>query len=219
LDSKTWATYLKEGLATDHLPAAWGLTELTLAAFFYNPQLDVARAQWAVAKGHQRIASERPNPTLGVAPGFNSTTGYDAPSSPWIVTVVLDIPIETAGKRGYRIAQAEQLSQAAGLHIAEVAWEVRRQVRQAMLDLYAANQMTVLLDRQRGLQADNVELLNRLFEIGQISANELSLARVRRDEADLACLDMHKAADTNALRASRRDRRACKGLGVGLAFL
>src|SRR4051794_13995558 len=28
---------------------AWGLRELTLAAFYYQPDLDVARAEWSVA--------------------------------------------------------------------------------------------------------------------------------------------------------------------------
>ena len=45
-------------------------------------------------------AGERPNPTLSVAPGFNSTTAIP---SPWIMTPSLDIPIETAGKRGYAV--------------------------------------------------------------------------------------------------------------------
>ncbi len=40
--------------------------------------------------------------------------------------IALDIPIETAGKRGYRMAEARYLSEAARLNIAQTAWEVRR---------------------------------------------------------------------------------------------
>jgi outer membrane protein TolC len=97
------------------------------------------------AKGQEKAAAEYPNPHLGVTPGFNSTTGYSAPMSPWILGVALDIPIETAGKRGYRIAEARYLSEAARMHIAAVAWQVRSRVREAMLNLYAANETENLL--------------------------------------------------------------------------
>ncbi len=192
LDAEALTRYLRESLRGDQLPPAWGLAELTLAAFFYNPQLDMARAQWAVAKGQERGAAERPNPTLGLAPGFNSTTGYGADISPWIVGLALDIPIETAGKRGYRIAEAEHLSESAHLQIARAAWEVRRQVRQALLDLYAAGETASLLRRRQTVQEDNVGLLEALSGLGEISANELGQARVMRDEARLAILDADK---------------------------
>src|SRR5438105_1112945 len=45
----------------------WDLDELTLAAFYYHPDLDVARAQWAAARGGEKTAAERPNPTLNLS--------------------------------------------------------------------------------------------------------------------------------------------------------
>ncbi len=90
----------------------WDLERLTLAAFYYQPSLDVARAQWATATAGELTAGERPNPTLSITPAYNTTTKIP---SPWIITPSLDLPIETAGKRGYRIAQAQQLSEAARL--------------------------------------------------------------------------------------------------------
>jgi cobalt-zinc-cadmium efflux system outer membrane protein len=191
LDGPDLQAYIQEKLDAGHRPlATWNLPELTLAAFFYSPELDVARARWAVAKGRKEAATERPNPTLGIAPGFNSTTGYDAPVSPWIVGAVLDIPIETAGKRGYRIAEAERLSEAARLQIAQTAWELRHQIREAMLDLYAATETASLLRSRRSVQEDNVRRLEEMFQAGEISANELGQARIFRDEARLAMLDV-----------------------------
>ena len=118
---------LKEYLETNGVAGAWpiptwDLKALTLAAFYYHPDLDVARAKWAAASAGKKTAAERPNPTLNVAPAYNTTT---LTPSPWLVTATLDIPIETAGKRGYRIAAASQLSEAARLNIASVAWQVR----------------------------------------------------------------------------------------------
>lgn len=193
LDAAPLEDYIRANLEPGEAASTgWGLTQLTLAAFYYNPQLDVARAQWAVARGRERTAAERPNPTLGLTPGFNSTTGYGADISPWIVSVALDIPVETAGKRGYRIAEAGSLSESARLHIAQTAWEVRRQVREALVNLYAAGRAQTLTERRLRLQEDNVSLLERLFEIGEISANELAQARIQRDQTHLAWLDADK---------------------------
>src|SRR4030042_2404460 len=121
-----------------HIPAsqralqAWDLTSLTLTAFFYHPDLDVARAQWAFAKAGVKAAGEPPNPKVTVSPGYNSTTES---ISRWIVGAAVEIPIVTAGKRGYQLAQAGHLSEAARMHIAAAAWQVRSRVRKALLDL------------------------------------------------------------------------------------
>src|SRR5438094_8005283 len=45
---------------------SWELKTLTLAASYYHPSLDVARAQWSVAQAGIRTAGGRPNPTLGL---------------------------------------------------------------------------------------------------------------------------------------------------------
>ncbi len=217
LDAKLLTVYIRESLdRTPSRPTTWGLSELTLAAFFYNPRLDVARAQWAVARGHEKTAAERPNPTLGLTPGFNSTTGYNVDISPWIVGTVLDIPIETAGKRGYRVAEAHHLSQAARLHIAQAAWEVRHRVRQALLALYGANQTEELINSRFELYVDNVELLERLFEIGEVSANELGSVHVLRAETNYrASIGQIKAAQTVVTQLAQTAGRVIKMYEAG----
>ena len=184
-------TYLDKNLESGS-SSSWDLPKLTLAAFFYNPKLDVARSRLSGAKGQEKAAAEYPNPDLGITPGFNSTTGYSAPVSPWILGVALDIPIETAGKRGYRIAEARYLSESARLQIAQSAWELRHQVREALLNLYAATQKEALLDRRGLLEKDQIELLKQLLDLGEISANELSLARITYEQTRLTWLDENK---------------------------
>jgi outer membrane protein TolC len=98
------------------------LESLTLAAFYLSSELDVARAQWGTAQAALRTAGQRPNPTLSVSPQYDATT---VTPSPWVGAFNLEIPIETAGKRGHRMAQAQHLSDAAELHIAATAWQVR----------------------------------------------------------------------------------------------
>lgn len=170
-------------------PATWDFDALTLAAFYYHPDLDVARARWAVAEAGKTTADERPNPTLSVAPAYNTTTAIP---SPWLVTANLDVPIETAGKRGYRVAQASQLSEAARLNIASVAWQVRSRVRRSLLDLDAARLTQALLQTQQTLQAENVRLLELQYEAGAISAFERTQARLASDSARLAVRDAER---------------------------
>ena len=168
---------------------SWDFTNLILAAFYYSPDLDVARAKCAVATAGKTTAAERPNPTLSVAPAYNTTTRIP---SPWLVTPTLDIPIETAGKRGYRLAQASQLSEAGRRNIATVAWQVRSRVRSSLLGLYSARQTEALLMEQQAIQAENVLLLEYQQRAGAISAFELTQARIAADSTRLALRDAER---------------------------
>ena len=109
----------------------WDFELLTLAALYYHPDLAVARAQWAATRGAELTAAQRPNPTLTVTPGYDSTT---LTPSPWIPLGFIDVPIETAGKRRHRRAQAAGLSEAARLQLATAAWQVRSHLRTALIE-------------------------------------------------------------------------------------
>ena len=125
--------------------AKWDFEMLTLAAFYYHPSLEVARADWRVAAGGIETAAERPNPTV------TGSVAYEPASdafSPWIPGLVFDLPLETAGKRRFRTEQARHLSESARLNIATAAWQVRSQLRAALLDFAGARQRVALLQRQ-----------------------------------------------------------------------
>src|SRR3989442_10258223 len=108
-------------------PGTLDLVELTLIAFYYHPDLDVARARLGVATAGIVTAGGRPNPRVAVSPEYNTDAG--AGVSPWVVGLSFEIPVETAGKRGYRIARAERLSDAARQELSEAAWRGRGRAR------------------------------------------------------------------------------------------
>jgi outer membrane protein TolC len=183
-------TYLEtNGLIAEWPMGVWDFKALTLAAFYFHPDLDVARARWAAVQAGIKTAGERPNPTINVAPAYNTTT---ATPSPWLVTATLDIPIETAGKRGYRLAQAEHLTEAARLNIASVAWQVRSRLRKAIIDLYTAQETQALLGAQQLLQVETVRLLDLQQREGAVSAFELTQARIAADSARLLLRDAER---------------------------
>jgi outer membrane protein TolC len=163
---------------------SWDLDALTLVAFYYQPALAEARAQWASARAGRITAGERPNPTVGFTPTYDTTT-----PPPWIFGLTWDIPIETAGKRGKRIAEANQLSEAARWNFVSAAWQTRSRVRTAWLNLYAARETESLLARQESAQSNVVRLLEGQFAAGAVSSYEITQARVALNTTRLARQD------------------------------
>lgn len=181
-------------MAKEWPPPSWNFTNLTLAAFYFHPDLDVARAQLVGTKAAGVTAGQRPNPNLSVSPQYNTTTKIP---SPWIVTPNLDIPIETAGKRGYRLAQAAHLSDAARFNLAATAWQVRSRVRKSLLALYAASEREASLKRQEAIQVESVRLLEGQLQAGAISPFEVTQSRVALNQTRFALHDAEKQAATS----------------------
>lgn len=122
-DLHRYVTSHLDGEASSRPPKRWDLTTLTLAAFYFSPDLDVARAKQDARQAAIQTAGQRPNPSLQFP--FAYTTNPKNGESPYTFGLGLDIPIEIAGKRGYRLAQARRLSNAARFNIGNVAWQVR----------------------------------------------------------------------------------------------
>lgn len=182
--------------------AEWDLNMLTLAAYYFNTDMDVARASAAVADAAIKTAAMKPNPTVGADAGYET-----AAESPYLLGFDFSLPIETAGKRGYRIAEATHLSDAGQSQVAETAWTVRSRVRAALVDLVFAEKSAVLLHEQESLQSKYVDLLEARFRAGEIPLPELTAARI-----DLTNL-------RQALRAAEgqvETGRAALGAAVGI---
>lgn len=180
LDNTNLVAFLK----TNGFNDSWNLQSLTLVAFYYQPALAEARAQWAAAAAGKITAGERPNPTVGFTPTYDSTT-----PPPWIFGGTWDIPIETMGKRGRRIAQATNLTDAAKWDFVSAAWQTRSHVRATLLALYAAQQNESLLAQQEVVESNVVRLLEGQFSAGSISSFGVTQARVALETTQLAQQD------------------------------
>ena len=189
-------------------PQQWDLATLTLAAYYYNPELDVARAKWSVAEAAVKTAGQRPNPILQLP--FQYTLDPKNGDTPWTYGINLDIPIETAGKRGYRIAKAQQLSLSARLDMGNVAWQVRSQLRNDLLSLYAATRKVSFLEKVIRAQEDIVQMLDKRLSHGAASAAEVSEARIAlgQNRRDLSLAEMQ-------LRDARGRVASAIGIPVG----
>ncbi len=180
----------------------WGLEELTLAALLFQPELGVARASAAVARAHVGAAGQRPNPTLSVLPQRVSNPA--AGISPWLAAAQIDWPIETAGKRGYRIDAARARAGAARLGIRTEAWRLRRRVYEAVVKLVAARRSRAAAVRLRAAQERLVALFEDRLARGAISRAELEPQRLAlvRARAELAAAERRSLEARAALAAA-----------------
>jgi cobalt-zinc-cadmium efflux system outer membrane protein len=188
LDSQELKAFIEKNLGSQTMPwppQQWDLHALTWVAIFYHPSLDVARAQWGVAKAGRITAGQRPNPSLSMGPQY--TSNGEAGVSPWVLPLAVDIPFETAGKRGLRVAVAEHMAESARLNLVAAAWQVRSHLRTSLLDYAAARRRMLLLQAALDVQQRVVDLLNARLAAGAIAAPDVTNARVAvlKTQADL----------------------------------
>ena len=158
-------------------PATWDLQTLSLAGLYFNPALDSARARIAGTEAAIRTAGARPNPTVSIAPGV---------PTPYLLTFDFSIPIETAGKRGYRMRAAWSFDQASRFDLADSAWTVRSGVRAALLNYIIASQTLGLFRAEEKVRQDQVNILERIFSAGEITRQNVDLARIEFSKSHLA---------------------------------
>lgn len=208
LDSGDLHAYLTGALGHDIEPwpwPRWDRAMLTLAAWYYSPALDIVRAQWGTAKAGIDVAGAIPNPVLQLP--FQWATPNPGPGAPFTTGPALDIPIETAGKRGYRIDQASHLSEAARLAIGNEAWKVRAQVRDALLALYAARERSAFLSHRAEAEQQIVAMVTKRRSVGENAGPDVDAAVISATQAQ---------ADQAAARSAEQDARAQLATAIGV---
>jgi cobalt-zinc-cadmium efflux system outer membrane protein len=158
-------------------PKPWDLQTLSLAALYFHPALDVARARVARADAATITAGARPNPTLSVSPGL---------PTPYLLTLDFAIPLETAGKRGYRVQSARDLAEAARLDLADSGWTVLIGVRLTLLNYLLASRSLELIHAEEQVRADQVKILEQIRSAGEIPRVDVDLARIELSKTQVA---------------------------------
>lgn len=150
-------------------PKSWGLQTLSLAALYFNPTLDLARARLATTEGALTTAHARPNPTFDLTPGV---------PAPYLLSQDLLFLIETAGKRGIRVQIARDLRQAAQFDLADSAWTVAMGVRAALLNYLIASRNSALLESEQKIRADQVAIMEQILRAGENTRFDVDVARI-----------------------------------------
>jgi cobalt-zinc-cadmium efflux system outer membrane protein len=158
-------------------PKSWNLPMLSLAAVYFNPAVEVARARLATAEGAVITAKARPNPTFDFVPGV---------PAPYLLTQDFLLAIETAGKRGRRVQIAQNLDQAARLDLAGSAWTVAVGARLALLNYLFASRTVDSLRAEEQAREDQVAILQQILSVGEITQVEVDLARIELAKTQVA---------------------------------
>jgi outer membrane protein TolC len=154
-------------------PPALDLASLTLVACYYHPDLDLARARVRLAEAGLITAGARPNPSLTAGGGYTNS-----PESPLVFSFEPGLLIETARKRGHRLLQARKLLEASKLGLAEAAWQVRSRVRAALTERVLALERVEALQAEEAARAEAVALIERRFQVGEVSRPDVDGARL-----------------------------------------
>jgi cobalt-zinc-cadmium efflux system outer membrane protein len=179
----------------------WNLDRLTLAAIYYHPDLALSRAQAETADAAIKTAGQRLNPTITLTPTWIRNLATAA--VPWIAASTVNIPIETAGKRGFRIDKTEHLTDAARLRVVDAAWLVRSRLRLSMLEAYAASEAERLLQQQFLIQQAMSLRLEQQLAIGEISQLEVTRSHLALNQLKLNERAAHKrSAESRVLLAT-----------------
>ena len=155
-------------------PAAWDLPSLAVAALYFTSTPAEAEAKVEEAKAAEITAGARPNPTFSFSPEV--VLGSFSGVSPWTLGFALDVPIETAGKRGTRVVRACRATAVARLGAAEAAWRVRSRLRAALVDLLLAERKSDLAGREADLRAKYLDLVAKRFKVGEASRPDVQAA-------------------------------------------
>jgi outer membrane protein TolC len=154
-------------------PDVLDLNALTSIAGYYSPDLDIARSQIQIADAGVRTAGARINPSLSADGGYSRQ-----PDAHPIYSIAPNFTIETAGKRGYRILQAEKDAEAARLAFTETQWLIWSRVRSALIDYVFAERRLNLLTREDALRREILEMLEKRLSVGEASQPEVDVYQV-----------------------------------------
>ncbi len=200
--------------------SSWDLTTLSLAALYFHPALELARADLAEALAGVRTARQLPNPSLGFED--LAFTPRAPAGARWTVAPLIEFTIETAGKRRQRTAVAESLVTAARADLASAAWQVRAGVRDALIALWTAQRRADLSQRRAAASAELAAALERRVAAGEESQLELVRAHSAAQQAAVA---VDQAERDRVLARSRLaaavglPARALDGVALDLAAL
>ena len=169
--------------ASDWPVQRWSLADLTLLAFYYRPDLEVARAQAAAARAQVAAATQRP--PIGLKPVvWHHSLQPPETTSPWSLGFEIEVPLGGSGRRAAIGEQYSSFADAAELNVGSAAWAARSDVRARFLDCYAAGRTLELLDAEARERRALVALLERRFEMGAGSALDVGSARLRLAEVE-----------------------------------
>ena len=154
-------------------PAGLDVRTLALVGYYFSPDLSVMRARLTTAERAVRAAGLRPSPSFAFETGYNRN-----PESHALYSIFPAFTIETAGKRGLRLLQAEQQVAAARAAFMETGWTVRSRIRSAAYNFLLSDRRQKLLEDEVAVRSEIVDIYQKRLGAGESPRPELDIYRV-----------------------------------------
>ena len=169
------------GYAHSWPPQQWDVEALTLVAWYFHPDIRIARAHAALA--HAELGSAvQPGPlSARFTPEYHSATPAET-NGPWTLGLQLEIPLVSQGKQAAQAERSAFLADAADLDVANAAWIARARVRNHFLELRANREVLALLDLLIAARQEMLGLVERRVQAGMLSGRELTAERALQSQ-------------------------------------
>lgn len=178
------AYLIQQGYVISEWPIRlWDLNELTLAALYFNPKLDVAKAQLALANNAINTANQRQTPTINAIAARSNRANGDI--NPFSYGLDVSIPIVTNHKREIQVEEAEHLRDAAQISVAETAWQLRSQIAKDLIDFHENLALQQLLTLELKLHTNIVSMLEKRVATGLVGNNSASDAKLLQQKSQI----------------------------------
>lgn len=181
--------------ATD---SGWRPRNLGLAAIYFHPVLDEARAALAATRAAEITAGARPYPDVRTGAGFATSTATG--ESPWTVMLAAGLTLETGGKRSARRARSLARSLASTLRLRASTWKVAIAAEAAGVAALVADGGAADARLESEAVAQLLTLLRARYAEGSITLADVAQVEAELQAAVVARTDAERAR--TAARAS-----------------
>ena len=163
----------------------WTISTLTLASYYYHPRMQLALSQVEVENAGLVIAGQRRNPQVEIPYEHNVDNG----DTPWLAGLVSSFVYERKEKREARKLESQAKIRAAEIAVTHQAWQLYQAIHAAMIEYYAAINANELLQSQKVILEQSLQLVEERFKYGQASEFELSSLRLELQATELLLAD------------------------------
>lgn len=184
----------QNGVRVEQWPLrTWDVTELTLLALHFHPDLEAARANVAVFQAALDAAAIPAAPSA--IPQVERHSRADTGQSHWTYGMALEIPVTSPEKGAARMEQARARLDSARVSADAMAWQVASRLRRRLVDALVADRATDLAERERRIAAAETESAERSLDAGAGTSTAVTEARRKLDQASLAQVGARARAD------------------------
>jgi outer membrane protein TolC len=161
----------------------WSFEEITLAALYFNPQMEAEFAEFDLSEAQALLLLQRENPVIGVPLEHHSDTSDGV--SPWTIGILFDFIFERPAKRRAKQDRAQAEIQAALVGVSESVWDLRSELKLAWIKYTSALILSDFIKNESKLLEDSHVILHRQHELGESSYFEVSNTRLEMQRLKL----------------------------------